>query len=316
MTAAEAAPDAVASRPSSGNAGESVADSTSVLLSAQCFSGMLRAMGRAAAERGADEPLGDPLESVRVGDVVSGTVTETGGPHGLLVRLDGPLAEVSASVGPLDVSWRGRSVKDVPVGRRVTAEVIAVDTERREVHLSMAATENPRLWAFLKGLRRGDVLTGVVAATPPFGVFVALDDGPPHPIYPGVGFITTPELSWRRFEKVTDVVRVGQRIRAAVLCPDTRNGEARLSLRALRPDPFQAFADTARIGRSVPGTVTKIAPFGILVRITDDVEGLLPAGDLPSDRAVQVGDPITVAIAEVDRERRRVRLSRPPTGAA
>lgn len=27
--------------------------------------------------------------------------------------------------------------------------------------------------------------------------------------HPGVGFITVPELSWRRFEKATDVVRVG-----------------------------------------------------------------------------------------------------------
>lgn len=48
-----------------------------------------------------------------------------------MVRPDGPLAEVSASVGPLEVSWQGRSAKDMPVGRCVIAEVIAVGAEQK-----------------------------------------------------------------------------------------------------------------------------------------------------------------------------------------
>ncbi|WP_348538493.1 S1 RNA-binding domain-containing protein [Streptomyces sp. 4R-3d] len=67
---------------------------------------------------------------------------------------------------------------------------------------------------------------------------MALDDGPVHPVFPGVGFITIPELSWRRIEAVSDVVRVGQRVSCEFLQFDTWNGEARLSLRATEPDPF------------------------------------------------------------------------------
>jgi small subunit ribosomal protein S1 len=51
---------------------------------------------------------------------------------------------------------------------------------------------NPELWAFLKWLRRGEILAGAVAAIERFGVFVALDEGPDHPVHPGVGFITCP----------------------------------------------------------------------------------------------------------------------------
>ncbi|MFI9103170.1 hypothetical protein ACIGXA_21875 [Streptomyces fildesensis] len=40
------------------------------------------------------------------------------------------------------------------------------------------------------------------------GVFVALDDGPDHPVFPGVGFITIPELSWRHSPQATG--RAGQ----------------------------------------------------------------------------------------------------------
>jgi small subunit ribosomal protein S1 len=62
--------------------------------------------------------------------------------------------------------------------------------------MSTAATENPELWAFLKSLRAGELLSGQIGSIERFGVLVALDDGPDHPIFPGVGFITIPELSW------------------------------------------------------------------------------------------------------------------------
>ncbi|MET7520139.1 S1 RNA-binding domain-containing protein [Streptomyces sp. NPDC005480] len=91
------------------------------------------------------------------------------------------------------------------------------------------------MWAFLKSLRAGDVLSGAVASVERFGVFVDLDEGPKHPAFPGVGFITVPELSWLHFESASDVVEVGQRVACAFLGFDTTNGEARLSLRALVP---------------------------------------------------------------------------------
>ena len=67
-------------------------------------------------------------------------------------------------------------------------------------------SESPELWAFLESLRYGETLTGTVAAIERFGVFVALDEGPEHPVFPGVGFVTVAELSWSHFDAVTDVV--------------------------------------------------------------------------------------------------------------
>ncbi|CAG7643671.1 S1 RNA-binding domain-containing protein [Actinacidiphila bryophytorum] len=110
--------------------------------------------------------------------------------------------------------------------------------------------EHPELWAFLEALARGEALSGTVAAIERFGVFVALDHGPAHPLFPGVGFITYPELAWQRFVKASGVVQVGQRVTCEFLQFDTGNLEARLSLRAMQPDPFQEFADRAAVGRN------------------------------------------------------------------
>ncbi|MGW4890822.1 S1 RNA-binding domain-containing protein [Kitasatospora sp. NPDC004240] len=136
--------------------------------------------------------------------------------------------------------------------------------------------------AFLKSLTVGDRLSGTVASIERFGVFVALDEGPGHPTFPGVGFITIPELSWHRFEAPAGIVRVGQRVTCEFIHFDTTNGEARLSLRATRPDPFQAFADDTRVGRTLRGRVTHLVPFGAFVEVADGVEGLIHLRDLTS----------------------------------
>ena len=176
-------------------------------------------------------------------------------------------------------------------------------------------SEHPELWAFLESLRPGTCLSGTIAVIERFGVFVALDDGPAHPLFAGVGFITAPELSWRPFSDASDVVHVGQRVSCAFLQFDTTNLEARLSLRATQPDPFQVFADRTAPGEELTGPVTKIAPIGVFVQVAEGVEGLVPARDLVGtgvkalgDGGVKVGDQLAVVVTDLERERRRVGL--------
>jgi ribosomal protein S1 len=177
-------------------------------------------------------------------------------------------------------------------------------------------SEYPGLWTFLESLQCGELLSGTVAAIERFGVFVALDDGPDHPVFAGVGFITVPELSWRRIESALDVVQVGQRVSGEFLQFDTWHLEARLSLRATQPDPFQTFADSTAVGQKLHGRVTKLVPFGVFVQITDGIEGLVDLRELTSMRVespsgvVQAGDEVTVVVTEVDRKRRTLALSR------
>lgn len=255
------------------------------------------------------------LSTVQVGDRCGGVVTALTPSRGAAVTLDGFPARPLGSVGPSEMPWGRSRSEAAEIGRRITAEVIAVDLDEGLVRLSTAATENPELWTFLKRLVRGEVLSGTVAAIESFGVFVALDEGPGHPVFPGVGFITIPELSWRPFGAATDIVRVGERVSCEFLQSDTWNGEARLSLRAMRPDPFQAFADRVSPGQALHGTVTRLVPFGAFVEVADGIEGLVHLDELaptpvrrPED-VVRAGDEVTAVAIVVDRVRRRLALS-------
>jgi small subunit ribosomal protein S1 len=167
-------------------------------------------------------------------------------------------------------------------------------------------TPSDRDWAFLKTLRRGQVVTGTVQTIASFGV-TFVDIG---------GFtamINIPELSWRPFNHPSDVVSIGQEITAEVLDVDMIRERVPLSLRAVQEDPWPQVAQ--RIGQVVTGPVTKIVPFGAFVRIEDrqdGFEGLVHTSELDEspDDAIEVGDTLTVKIIDVDLARRRIALSR------
>lgn len=177
-------------------------------------------------------------------------------------------------------------------------------------------TPGDRDWAFLKTLRRGQVVTGTVSSIASFGVtFVDLGGY--------TAMINIPELSWRPINHPSDVVAVGQRITAEVLGVDMVWERVPLSLRATQEDPWPQVAQ--RTGQVVIGPVTKIVPFGVFVRIEDredGFEGLVHTRDLDDSvgDVIEVGDALTVKIIDVDLARRRIALSQvqavPPTRRA
>ncbi|MFG1807778.1 S1 RNA-binding domain-containing protein [Streptomyces sp. NPDC049040] len=160
-------------------------------------------------------------------------------------------------------------------------------------------------WAFLKTLRRGQVVTGTVTSIAGFGV-TFVDIG---------GFtamINLPELSWRPFDHPSDIVSVGQEITAEVLDIDMVWERVPLSLRAVQEDPWPQVAQW--LGQVVTGPVTKVLPFRVFVRIEDredGFQGLVHTGELdqaPED-VIEVGDVVTVKIIDADVPRRRIALS-------
>ncbi|MBK3575017.1 S1 RNA-binding domain-containing protein [Streptomyces sp. MBT65] len=173
-------------------------------------------------------------------------------------------------------------------------------------------TPSDRDWAFLKTLRRGQLVTGTVTSIASFGV-TFVDIG---------GFtamINIPELSWRPFNHPSDVVNVGQEVTAEVLDVDMVWERVPLSLRAVQEDPWPQVAQ--RIGEVVIGPVTKIVPFGVFVRIEDredGFQGLVHTSELDeSSRDVaEVGDALTVKIIDVDLARRRIALSHVQAGSS
>ncbi|MFB7745332.1 S1 RNA-binding domain-containing protein [Streptomyces sp. NPDC059095] len=121
--------------------------------------------------------LRDFLLSLRPGDVVAGVVSGIEN-FGVFVDLDGAPEASVGFVPPPELSWRWiiSCHEAVSLGQRVSAEVLALDVERRgQAVLSLVALqENP--WLVWSG-RVGSIVSGRVTKLVPFGAFVGLDDG-------------------------------------------------------------------------------------------------------------------------------------------
>ncbi|MFI1177342.1 S1 RNA-binding domain-containing protein [Streptomyces melanogenes] len=205
----------------------------------------------------------------------------------------------AAAVLPLDAGSRG------PLFTAVLPDSDGVLRARWRTE----QTPSDRDWEFLKNLRRGQIVTGVVTVIAVFGV-TFVDIG---------GFtamINIPELSWRRFDHPSDVVTVGQEISAEVLDVDMVRERVPLSLKALQADPMPLF--TQQVGQVVTGVVTRLVPFGAFVRIEereDGLEGFVHSTELLEEPVtgpegvIQVGDHLLVRILAVDLTRRRITLS-------
>ncbi len=164
-------------------------------------------------------------------------------------------------------------------------------------------------------LEVGMKLPGKVVEVRDYGVLVDLGDGLD-------GLVHMSEVSWGRGVRPQDAAKVGDEVEVAVLkvqqaSRKDRFGRVSLSMRACQPDPLEAAKDTIRPGTPIKGKVVRTTEFGAFIQLQENIEGLLHISELGGSRelthakqAVTEGDEIHVVVERVDREQRRISLSK------
>ncbi|MGB3049402.1 MAG: S1 RNA-binding domain-containing protein, partial [Polyangiales bacterium] len=164
-------------------------------------------------------------------------------------------------------------------------------------------------------LEVGARLQGKVLEVRDYGVLVDLGDGLD-------GLVHMSEVSWGRGVRPQDAAKLGDEVEVEVLkvqqaSRKDRFGRVSLSMRACQPDPLEAAKDTIRPGTPIKGTVVRTTEFGAFVQLQENIEGLLHISELGGSRelthakqAVTEGDEIYVVVERVDRQQRRISLSK------
>ncbi len=201
------------------------------------------------------------------------------------------------------------------VGQKLWLKVIEVDRANNRLILSEQAAMRQRNKALkerlLSELKEGDVVTGEVISLADFGAFVNLGGAD--------GLIHLSELSWRRVNHPSEVLKVGDEVEVQVLNVDRERRRIGLSLKRLQPEPWSQVESQYQMGQVVKGTITKLANFGAFARLEGDtrgeIEGLIHLSEL-SDKPVQhprevvkEGDTLELRIIRIDPARKRMGLS-------
>ncbi len=211
-----------------------------------------------------------------------------------------------------EMSWQRveKPSELLTVGQQLQVKILKISRENRKISLGLKQL-TPDPWTeALEKLNPGDRVRGKVVRLAEFGAFVE--------IAPGVdGLIHLSEMSWtRRVRKPSDVLQLGDIVEAVIL--DVKKNERRigLGLKQALGNPWDSVETRFAPGTVVEGAVTSLAQFGAFVDLGDGVEGMIHVADITREKRIQHpkevltdGQMVKAAVLEVDRDKRRIRLS-------
>lgn len=194
------------------------------------------------------------------------------------------------------------------VGDTLTVRVAEIERDRRRLILSERLVgANGRAAEILLALKPGQICSGQVTNLCHFGAFIDLGGFE--------GLIHISELSWGRVGTPDEVLRPGDAVEALVLEVNPCEQKVALSIKRLRPDPWQGVEARYAPGQLVEALVTNVVNFGAFARLEEGMEGLIHISELAEGsfmhprNVIREGDRVRARVMQVDPGKRRIALT-------
>ncbi len=195
----------------------------------------------------------------------------------------------------------------VKEGDKVDVVILNVDVEKQRISLGMKqATPDP--WSLIdEKYAEGTVVRGTIKDFDSQGAFVELEDGIQ-------GYLHVGDISWtKKYKSPEEALKRGQKLRFKVLSTDKRGRMVILSLKHMRPNPWEEIEKTLLPGTEIKAPVTEITDRGIYVEIQGALEGFVPANQLyrkgnPAEQ-YKVGEELNLKVFRVEAAKKRITLS-------
>ncbi|HXJ77921.1 MAG TPA: S1 RNA-binding domain-containing protein [Candidatus Methylomirabilis sp.] len=261
---------------------------------------------RVLLEQQAAKAAEETRKKIVAGAVLPGTVASLAA-FGAFVDLGGVQGLVPQS--EISHSRLGRPADRLHVGQAVSVKVLQVDEAKGKISLSLKALEGDP-WAEVVGqLRERQVVTGRVARVTDFGVFVEL--------IPGVdGLLHLTEIPRSRHAEMKQAAETAAPLPVLVTSIDLDRRRVGLALAPEGSAPGEQVESRIAVGSVVTGTVERVEPFGIFLRIGPGQVGLAPNAEMGTPKNTDhrkdfpPGTEVKVAVLSIEDGGKRIRLSR------
>ncbi len=245
------------------------------------------------------------VDTQKEGDVVEGMVTKKI-KGGLLVDIG---VAVFLPASQVDVRRPGE-VGDF-IGRKVRAEILKIDLERKNIVISrrkLIETEREQAKKrLLETLKEGDIVSGTVKNIADFGAFVDLG---------GIdGLLHITDMSWSRINHPSELLKIDQKIEVRVLNIDREKEKIALGLKQREVSPWAEIEKKYPVGSRIRGSVVNIMTYGAFVRLEDGIEGLVHISEMSWTRRVnhpsemvQPNQEVDVVVLEINKDKQEISL--------
>jgi small subunit ribosomal protein S1 len=171
------------------------------------------------------------------------------------------------------------------IGQDIKVKILDFNEKDGQVILTEESKESESVQNAIKTLKVGDVVEGKVSGIVNFGVFIKFNL-PDNPSQELEGLVHISELDWQLIEDPSQVVNVGEDVKAQVI--DISQGRVSLSIKNLKKDPWQQL--NYKTGDVIKGLVARFNPFGAFVQIIDSeknsatkIQGLIHISEFGSE---------------------------------
>jgi small subunit ribosomal protein S1 len=221
-----------------------------------------------------------PWESVperfHLGDKVKGTVTREAD-FGAFVEL---APGIEGLIHISEMAW-GKKVRKpsdiVQVGDTVEAVILGIDTEQKRIALGLKQALGDPWVEVVKTIHAGAVIEGPVTRLTKFGAFVQIAEGVE-------GLVHISEITAeRRLNHPSDLLRVGEMVKAQVLEIDREKRQLKLSIKQMVPTGLDEFIEEHAVGDTVSGRIIDIDRAANTARV-ELGEGILTTCAVPAPK--------------------------------
>ncbi len=211
-----------------------------------------------------------------------------------------------------EMDWTNKNVhpsKIVNLGDELEVMVLDIDEERRRISLGIKQCQQNPWDAFGEKYKKGDKISGNIKSITDFGIFIGLEGNID-------GLVHLSDISWN--EGGEDAVRnykKGDEIETVILSIDSERERISLGVKQLEDDPFSNYVAENDRGAIVTGEVTEVDAKSVVIKLAEEVEGILKSSDISRDKVddarslYKVGDSVEAKIVSVDRKNRGLALS-------
>jgi len=200
------------------------------------------------------------------------------------------------------------------IGKEMKVKIFDFDQKEEKLILSEKAKETEKLKEILKNYKVGNIVEAEITGIADFGAFVKFlpseASAKKDSIGPIEGLIHISELDWQLIEDPSEIVKVGQKVKAKII--DISNGKASLSIKALKKDPWEDIEKKYKKDDVANGKVIKFNTFGAFVQISPKIQGLVHVSEFGSQKkmeeVIEIGKKYDFQILSVEPAEHRMSL--------
>jgi small subunit ribosomal protein S1 len=195
------------------------------------------------------------------------------------------------------------TAKEDWVGKKIPGRIHELEKSKNKIILNNKVIcddlRKNKATEILSNLALGQTIEGEVVRIAEFGVFVDLG---------GLdALIPSSELSWKRFKKPSDVVKVGDKLTTKVFKIESDKQRVALSVKQAEPDPWTVLPEEIKPGyQKAKAKVISSAEFGVFVEIIPGIEALLHKSNFSNENTPELDQEIDVEIINVEASKRRM----------